>query len=468
MTWSEFGGLVTKNRASSEKASLTRCLLLSSVYLLTGATTLRAQETGGLTATLDVAQSLAYREEEGFSAGEVSEFRSLTTLGFGINSETRNQSLAFGISSGLAVALGDEGEATFEGTQATLDYTLDNRDTLLTFGARYRRDQVDDLVFDTTLVDDEITSGAGLREVTTMTAGLTFGRESRVGGVFEYSFQDSRFSDVLDTSLRDSTRQDASARVSFELTRVTTIDLFAAWSELDEQGSGSTDRETSRVGIGLEYQISPITRVTGEIAYSEEESRGDIVDQTDGLNYAVSLVRTRPNGTVNLNYIQTDTLNGARRQLTAGQELTLRRGSLNYALGATRTDGFDAQLLANLTYSYELDRNSTTDISLSQIGTINGDNEEVVNSRLELSYSRALNRVSGINSTLSVVDENVLEDAATDQRSIRFNVNYDHEVGGDWLLTSGFEISSVRVDGEDDRNRNSIYIGLSRSYVYRP
>ena len=456
---------MTKNRTSSEKTGVTQCLLLSSVCLLTSATTLRAQETGGLTATLDVAQSLAYREEEGFSTGDVSEFRSLTTLGFGINSETRNQSLAFGVSSGLAV---DEDETTLEDTQATLDYELDNRDTLLTFGARYRRDRVDDLVFETALVDDEVATGVGVREVTTITTELTLGSESRVGGVFEYNFEESVFSDVLDVSLRDSTQQNASARVSFDLTRVATIDVFAAWSEVDEQGSGSTDRETSRVGVGLEYQISPITRVTGEIAYSEEESRGDIVDQTDGLNYVASLVRTRPNGSVNLSYTQADTFNGARRQLTAGQELTLRRGSLNYALGATRTDGFDAQLLVNLTYNYELDRNSATNVSLSQIGTINDDNEEVVNSRLELSYRRALNRVSGINSALSVVDENVLDDAAPDQRSIRFNVNYDYEVGKDWLLTSGFEISSVRVDGDDDRNRNSIYVGLSRSYTYRP
>ncbi len=453
---------------SFEKRGLARVLLLSSVCFLSSAASVLAQEAGGLNATFDVGQRLDYREEEGFAAGDVSEFRSLTTLGFGISSETRNQSIAFDVSSGLAITLGDDSETTFEGTQATLDYTLDNRENLLTFNTRYRRDQVDDLVFETTMVDDEVATGVGLREVTTVTTGLTLGRESRVTGVFGYSYENSEFSDVLDPSLNDSDRQNAEARISFGLTRTATVDLFGAWGEVDEQGAGATDRETRRAGIGLEYEISPITTVTGEIAYSEEESRGDTIDETEGFNYALSVVRARPNGAINLNYTQADTLNGARRQLTAGQELTLRRGTLNYALGATRTEGFDAQLLANLTYSYELDRNSTTGITLSQIGTINSDDEEVVNTRFDLSYTRALSRVSEINAGLAVVDENVLEDGAADQRSIRFDVNYGYEVGRDWLLTSGYEYSTVRVDGEDDRDRSTVYIGLSRSYAYRP
>ncbi len=453
---------------SSEKCGLARGLLLSSAFFVSDTHAVFAQEAGGVNATFDFGQQLAYRQEEGSDVDDVSEFRSLTTLGFGISSETRNQRIAFDVSTGLALTEGDEDEAVFEGTQAVLDYALESPSTLLTFNTRYRRDQVDDLVFETTFVDDEVATGVGLREITTVTTGLTVGRESRVTGTFGYSFENSNFSDVLDPSLNDSDRQNATARVSFAITRTAVFDVFGEWGEVDERGVTATDRDTRRAGVGLEYVISPITTMRGEIAYSEEESRGDTIEETDGFNYAFSLVRARPNGSINLNYTQADTLNGIRRQLTAGQDITLRRGALSYALGATKTDGFDAQLLANLTYSYDLDRNSSTDVTLSQIGTINSDDEEVVNTRLDMSYTRALSRVSEINTSIALVDENVLEDGAADQQSIRLDLSYDHAVGRDWMLSTGFELSSVRVDGEEDRNRNTVFIGLSRSYAYRP
>jgi hypothetical protein len=429
---------------------------------------LAAQEVGGLNVTFDVSQNLESRREEGFIGSDGSSFRSVTGLAFGLSSETRSQSIDLGLSSALAATFGDEDDLALENNQATLDYTRSSRDSALSFGARYRRDEVDDLVFDSTLADEDITTGEGAREVLTLNTGLVLGREARVTGTFNHVYETSVFYDTFDPTLNDSDTQGLDARISFQLTRAFSADVFATWREINEQGLGATDRETRRTGISASYAISPITTVSGEIAYGEEESRSATVLETDGLNYGLSLVRSRPNGAVNLNYSQEEALTGTRRQLIAGQDLELERGDLGYSFGVTETEGFDAQFLANLTFDFELDRNSSTRIELSQDGTINGDDQEVVNSRLNLSYTRELTRVSQVSANFALVDEDVLVAGAADQRSIEFGVTYSHALAEDWGVTSGYEYSSVRLDGAPDRDRRTVFVGLQKSFAYRP
>lgn len=445
-----------------------RRLGLSGLILLVTAGTAAAQEVGGLNVTFDLGQRFENREESGFSGLDNSGFRSLTTLAFGLSSETRSQSLALGLSSGLAATFDDDSDAEFEGTLATLDYARNSRNTALTFGTRYRRDAIDDLVFDATLTDDDVVTGVGQREVLTFSSGLVLGRAARVTGTFNHSYEASRFFDTLDPTLNDSDTQMLDGRVSFQLTRTITADLFASHSEVDERGAGATDRDRDRIGTGLSYIIDQATTLAAEVAYSETESRGDTVESSDGLGYVLSLVRDRPAGPVNVSYTQTEALTGTRRQLTAGQDMTLKRGALGFALGISETDGFDPQLLANLSFDYELDRNSTTRISLSQEGTINGDDEEVVNSRLDLSYARNLTSLSQLGASLAIVDENVLAAGTADQRAITFDLTYDYALTADWGLTSGYQYSSVRLDGEPDRDRTTVFVGLQRRFAYRP
>jgi hypothetical protein len=427
-----------------------------------------AQDGGGLNVTFDITQSFENREEDGFSGVDGSSFRSLTTLAFGLSSETRSQSLALGLSSGLAATFDDDSDASFENSLGTLDYTRSSRNSLLSFGARYRRDEVDDLVFDATLADDDIATGVGQREVLTLNSGFVFGREARVTGTFNHIYETSNFIDTLDPTLNDTDTQALEARLSFRLTPVLTTDLFALWREVDEAGAGATDRKTTRFGTSASYSLDQITTMTAEISYLEEESRSATTTQTDGWNYALSVARERSNGEVTLGYIQEEALTGTRRQLIAGQSLTFGRGSLAYSLGVSDTEGFDPQPLASLAFAYETDRNSTTSITLSQEGTVNGDDEEVVNSRLTLAYARDLSEVSQVGASFDLVDENVLVAAADDQRSFRFDLTYDHALAQDWTLTTGYEYALVRLDGAADRSRSTVFLGLQKSFAYRP
>jgi predicted porin len=432
---------------------------------------LSAQETdtGGTTVTFGIGQRLEYIEEEGFSGASSDEgLRSLTSISFGIVSETRSQGLSFGVSTGVAQNLTNGGSTEFESTRVSLDYRVSNRNTELTFGGFYLRDEVDDLAFDTSLADDTINTGIGQREVFNLTTGLTVGRDGPITGTLTHVFEKSEYSDTTDPSLNDSHTQSVEGRLSFQLAPNLEAYVFGNWSDLDEQGLGSTDRETSRLGIGATYEVTPATTLTGEVAYSTEESRGAVVDQSEGLNYAFSLAHARPNGEISVRFSEDDTLNGKRRQLMAGRSYVLRRGELSFSLGATKTDGFGAQPIASLSFNYEIDRNSDIEISLEQSAGIDSANSEVINTRLNVEYERSLTSLSQISAGLSLVEEDVLTAGGIDRRSIRFNVSHAYQLGGDWDLVSGFSHSSVREDAQPTRKRNTLFLGIQKSFSYRP
>lgn len=464
--------MATKRISAKQGAALKQRVKLGGVLgaplFMTGGFLWAQDADGGLSTTLDISQRFEHIEEEGFTGASDEGVRSLTTLSFGLSSETRTQSLAFGLSTGIAQNLTNGGSTEFEGTQASLDYRISNRNTQLTIGAQYRRDETDDLAFDTSLEDDDITTGEGQREVFTLTTGIEVGRDGPLRGTFTHVFEKSEFSDTLDPTLNDSHRQRVNARLEFDLATNLTASVFGSWSDLDEQGAGATDRKTSRIGIGAAYEITSATTLTGEIAYSEEESRGMTVAETDGLNYAFTLAHRRPNGQITIDFSEADTLNGKRRQATLGRSYDLRRGEFSFSLGATKTDGFGAQLLANLNLDYELDRNNRLSIGLSQTGDINDDNNEVLNTRLNMSYTRALSSLSEISANVAYIDENELGMGATDQNSIRFGLNHSYKLGQDWDLVSGYEYSSVRQDGVVDRDRSRLFVGVQKGFAWRP
>lgn len=458
---------ISAKQGAAKNQNMKRLLAMP---LLVFPAALWAQETGtgGVNITFEIGQRFEYVEEEGFVGATRDEgLRSLTTLAFGISSETRNQRLAFDLSTGVAQNLTNGGSTEFESTRASLDYTISNRNTELTFAGFYQRDEVDDLAFDTSLADTTINTGVGQREIFNLTTGLTVGRDALVTGTLTHVFEKSEYSDTIDPTLNDSHRQSVEGRLSFQIAPNLETSVFGSWSETDEQGVGATDRRTSRVGIGAVYEVTPATTLTGEIAYSEEESRAAIVSETDGLNYAFSLTHDRPNGAISLNFSEDDTLNGKRRQVSVGRSYMLRRGELSFSLGASKTDGFDIQPIAALGLNLEIDRNSTIEISLEQSGGIDGANNEVINTRLDMSYERELTSLSQISAGFALVEENVLAAGGIDRRAITLDLSHNYQLGGDWDLVSGYAHSSVRTDGQPTRERNTLFLGIQKSFAYR-
>ena len=456
---------MAEQNSGANKDSLYLKFGLATALLLATAPCAVAQETGGIQSNFTFGQRFEDRDESGFTGPSDAGRRSVTTLSFAASSETRTQRVSVDAATEATKNFTTDDDVSFEGTNAGLDYTLSNRDLALTFGARYRRDEIDDLTFDSTIVDEGVVTGEGLREVVTLSSRLEFGRASRVSGSVGYIFERSEFSETFDASLNDSDRRRIGAQLNFAVTGSASIGTFINFSEIDEKGAGAIDRETWRIGVNTSYSVSPATTWNADVAFTEDETSGEgFLTVTDGLTYGIGVEAERPNGIISARFDEITTINGKRRTLTFGRTLQFPRGDLNVSIGGTKTEGFDTQLLANLTYNYELDRLSNFSVTLSQTGDINSSNSEVVNTRLNVVYARALTQRSSTRASLAVVDENVLELGASNQRTIQFDIAYNFDIGADWDLTTGYQFSSVRFEGEEDRDVKTFFVGVQKNF----
>ncbi len=463
---------MAKQRISAKQGAARKqvtILGLSTAPLLLSGGLIWAQDAGGIRATFDISQRLEYVEEDGFTVGSDEGLRSVTGLGFALSSETRGQRLTFSGSTNVAQNLTNGGGVEFEDTLVALDYARSSRNSELTFGLTYRRDEVDDLAFDTDLLlDDDITSGDGQREVFGATTGLTLGREGPITTTLTHAYEKSVYSDTIDPSLNDSDTQSVTGRLSFQVSPVLTTDIFASWRDVDEDGPTALDRTFRRAGIGAVYDISPATTLRGELFYEDESSESATVTEANGLGYALSLTNDRPNGEIRVSFEEEQTINGTRREALIGRSYELRRGTLSFAVGATRTEGFSTQSLANVAFDFQIDPLSTIRMELDQTAAVNDDDSEVVNTRFDMSYTRSISSLSDISASIALVDENVIGDALGDEQSVRFDLTHRYELTRDWDLVSGFEYSSVDEDTSERRDRSTVFLGIERSFDIRP
>jgi len=421
----------------------------------------------GLTASLTLSERLESIEEQGFSEDEG--VRSLTSLNFSLSSERRNQRLLLGVNTGLAYNLSgkDDGDDfEFEDTSLTLSYAIENRNTQLTFDGAYRRADVDDAVFFNELIGQDVLTGGGRRDVFSFNTGLTWGREGPFTVTLGHNYSDTNFSDTTDLDLVDRITQGFNADVSFEISPVLTATAFASWQEVDRDGVNENDQINRFYGVGANYRLNPTTRLSASVNFNNNDST--FSDENDGVGYSLGLDRDLANGLLRFSLSQDETINDTRREIMISRSIDLQRGSLSLGLGATKTDGFSAQPLANLGLNYEINKLSELDVTLAQTASVDGDDEETVTTRLGVDYIRSLTELSSLSAGIQLVDQNALDSGGIDRSSINFDVTYRYDVGSDWDLVTGYEYSSVRTDGQEDRDTSTLFLGIERSFDFRP
>lgn len=422
---------------------------------------------GGLSASLKIGQRLESINRTGVTTTNDEGTRSLTTLSFGLQSVTRTQALSFNLSGALEKFLSKSDSFEFEDPRASLRYTLENKNTALSINGSYSRADIEDSSFDENPLTPELDTGTGDRETYSVSTNLTFGRDTRVTTSLGHSFARTKYSGTNNPNLNDSTRHSLSGRMTFELSSEASVNAFANWSKVDEDGPGANDTTTRRAGVGANYAITETTRVNGELSYSINDSTNS--NRTEGIGYALGISHDRPNGAVSAQFSENKAITGTRRELSFTRSLETARSALSLSLGVSKTDGFDIQPLVNLTWNYSIDQASSVRVTLSQKATANNNDNELVRSRLSVDYNRELTSLQSISAGLQLIDENFLGTGAdVDERSLRVNLNHTYSLGDDWGLVSGYEFSSTRVNGQPDRDRSRIFVGLEKTFAFRP
>ncbi|RLJ36187.1 hypothetical protein BCF46_3877 [Litoreibacter meonggei] len=460
-----------KSAANGVKQALLASVLIAVPLALPSGLSWAAE---GLSGQFTLGQKLQHTNKTGVTSRQDEGAISRTDLGVSLTSETRSQTLSFRADTGLSYNFSDVGimdRFQIEDPRVELAYKLQSRNSELTFDADYRRADLDETAFiDNGLIVQEIVTGTGRRETYALRSGLTVGREGPTKLELNLLYGETNYSGTTDPGLVDTTTQQIDGRLTFQISPVASVNVFASHKELDAETVGSNDRTTDRVGIGGSYDITPTLTATAEVSHDkiETDNNAGTITTTDGIGYSFGLSRTLPNGELTFDFSEEETVNGKRRQATVGRQTTFKRGTMAYSLGVTKTDGLSAQPLANLNVNYELDKLSSLKLTVSQASSVNDDDETTINSRLGLTYARELSALSSLTAGLQVTDRNTLTAGGEDQTSVRLNLSHRYEVGGDWELVSGYTYTKTKRDTQADRKTSTLFVGLERAFDFRP
>lgn len=427
----------------------------------------------GLNGQLTIGQRLGYESDSGSSSddGALTE----TTLGLKLSSETRSQKLEFSLNGALRYEFGDRaGRDRFnvEDPRATLSYALESRNARLNFDASYQRSDIDDTVFllDPLDPDSEVVSGGGNRTRIGLRSTLLLGRNAPLSTELTHFYGETRYSGVTDPSLVDTKTRELGVRFRYELQPGVDLSLFANNRERDAAGAGSSNRETTRAGVGLDYAISPVLQASAELSYSDidTDDNAGTSSNRDGVNASLSLTRDMPNGTLGFSLQEEETVNGKRRQIRLSRNLEYSRGTFGLTLGASKTDGLDTEPLIQANATYALDPLSQLSLSLSQSSNINDDNEESINTRLSLGYSRTLSALSSLSANFTLVDRDALTVTGEDQTSTRIDLSHRYQLSRGFNMVSSYRRSRTERDGQADTKKTEFYLGLEKTFDFRP
>lgn len=433
-----------------------------------------AQDQDGLSLSFTLGERLRSVSETGPDPDQDDGTSLVTSLGFELSSTTRTQTFDLNIDTTLPLSLGggsdDDDDFEFEDPTIRLSYALENRNSLLTFDASFRRRDVGDTTFLGDTDDLAVTTGGGARTITTFAPRLILNREGPVTAELGYRYTTDTYSGA-DPSIADTTTQALDSRVTFRLSLVADAFVFARHTTLKREAPTNTDRVTTAYGVGADYALSEVTNVSASISYDTVETTdttGAVLQKTDGLGFDISLNYTRSNGTYRLNLRSTETVNGARHQITAGRNLEMPRGTADASLGLVKNEGESVEPVVNLTFSGDISETSRINLLLSQSASTDDDDNNVIRSRMNLGYSYEINTRSSLSAGLQVANDNETGAGAIDQTTISTNVSYNYALGQEWDLVSGISYRKEKRDSGADNTRRTLFIGLEKRFDWRP
>ena len=433
----------------------------------------RGQETPpGFLASLDITQRLEYSDNPDLDIDGDADLFGRTILDFGLESVTKVQSFALNLGTEIE-EFRDDNDSDLDVTNSSfnLAYDRNTRNALIGLDLRYREFDTDSSFSDDDFFLDPnvITQDSGTRQSYGFGLEGAVGREAPIGASFTWNYDKITYSDTDDPDLTDSSTNDFSGQIDFRVDPRITTNLTANYIDFDADGNG-VNRETTGLGAGVVLEVTPIWTTSLSLSYDRIERTGDEVGTDEGISGAIEVIRAVPNGSLAVNYssdVESND-NGRRSFLSVNRDMDLPRGALSYSLGVTGAgDVIGTDPLFNIDYIYALPTTSIT-FGLSQNVVTDNDNEEQINTALRAGFNREINSLSSFGVDVSFFDRNAISDGSNDAQRVEIGLSYRYDLTRDWGLVSGYSYTYSNEDGEDSRDRNTIFVGLSRSFNWTP
>jgi hypothetical protein len=423
-----------------------------------------------MVASFDVTQRLEYSDNPDLNVNGDADFYGRTLLNFGLASDTKVQAFALNLGTEIE-EFRDDNSNNFDSRNyfGTLRYDRNTRNARFGLRGEYRDTDVDGDITEEEFDQDGnvINQTEGTRKFYSVGVDGAVGREAPIGANFAWRYSEVRYSG---TDLEDNSTNDFGGQADFRIDPRITANLTTKYIDYDAK-EGGVDRKTTGAGAGVVLEVSPILTTSISLSYDKIKRSGGETGTDKGITGSINVTRDMPNGSLGLRF-ESDVAsndNSRRSFLSVNRNMELPRGTLDFSLGVTGAGsviGLDP--LVNVNYTH-IRPTQQISIGLSQRVITDTDNEEQLNTSLGASFDQQINNVSSFGLNFSLFNRNDLGSNNTDDtRRIEIGVTYRHDLTRDWGLVGGYTHTRLKEDNSRNRNRNTIFVGLQRSFNWIP
>lgn len=418
-----------------------------------------AQQEGGVTAGLTLTPGVHY-EDERFSP----------RLGFGaeVRTQTRTQNLALSFNTALdGTDLSSDLSDSLRDPRLNLSYSLENRNTAFETTMSYRRSKISRLFLAEVFDEEFLVLDEGQRSDLNTTAALTFGREAPFGGVLDLRYGQIRYSGTSDPGLRNEDSRAAGLSLRFDVDRRIRMTLAARISETDVAGDG-TDQRRESLSLGTELAVSPTLSTSLRIGTSRiTETTGGTEQVRDGVTWGLTAEQELPNGSLS-GQIDSD-LTAAGRLSTArlDREMDLPRGTLRFGGGVSQQDGGKLTPIASLRWQHAIPT-ASFQMSYDRSLRVTRAGESGIDNQLGLSWQQEIDPLSQLGLSMTLRQTERLDAGASDTQQASLSLSWQRDLTQDWALRASYTHRWTRDAGSRDTRENNLFLGLERSFQWRP
>ncbi len=415
--------------------------------------------------------------------GEKATTLSVTNLSFGFLSETKVDTLSFGVSTALRAVNGPDTSGTdtsFDDLNAQLSFARDVEHSALSVSTRYNSanikfiqplvgiiDEDGDIVFPDDL---DALEGTGTRVSYGLNTSLVLKRGMR-DLAFRAGISGLKYDTATAANLFDNKRSYLGVTAGFIISPVLDGSLSYDNSIYSASNTTQTDRTTNSVSAGLAYAMSKTVSLRGSLGYSNTETDEGIgparaTTTQEGYTTGVGLNVERPNGAININLETGIDQNGRRNSFDIGRTLSFPQGNLGFSIGLTEDDQNNVNTTTSANWSQELPSGNLT-VRLQRGIIVNNDDENRLISFVSANYSHPINSLSSLNFNGSYSGSQDTG-GGNSVKQANLSTSYSHAVTQDWNLNTGYTYRMRNTTTTSSADSHAIFLSVGRSFSISP
>jgi hypothetical protein len=455
---------------TSRKRNKTGLIITAALTAVAGSA---LSQEGGLNLAGYFSESLEVSDNPDFIADPTgTTLRSVTSLGFGLDSVTAADALALdaGISYRFTLATSSETPPRqgFFNPFVNLGYERNSASALLTFSARYSESDTGDLDFVVDPDSQDLVVDQGTVARTTLGFGLETGIDGPFGLSIDAEYGRRVYFDTLSPDLTDDETLSFLGVARFAITPTTDANLIARYIQDRDFDGDDYRRTTTRLGAGFDHEFNETQRLGFDVTSDViDTSEGGTTESDEGYSFILGYEQDLQNGGFGIEVSSVLENVGSQNTVSFTRSLDLPDGGLFFLLGATNNEATDLNPVLQIDYTRELRDAVITARARQSVNQSSTDNDEFLNRLFSVDYAQSINSVSGWQTTFSYNEAENLSVGGV-ERQTNFTISYNRDLTEAWDVVGGYRYRDLQSTTEPDRSSNTFFLTLERDFAARP